>query len=343
MKTYNMKLMSAALLFAASAFGVTIQKDASYSTTVILEDFSGSVDPASAMTRVTLGSISGGAATYNYAAEEGPEGFITYNPLSTTFDPSVYKSLRVRMSVDRDSSSTTPVQVYPTPIPGAGFVSETVSSGTALTETRFDLSGLTPNGNGVRIDPFNYTNDGTQDQLQIDYIMADLGRTIGWEFDHDADLQGINAVNFSAADVLNGTLSGTASTSDAQLWLLGNGASGPSINADIYKYAEIRIKGDAGDRIDLFWNTAARSSLVPKIDMEASADGEWHTYTLDFTDETDWTGSLTALRLDPMNSENAAFEVDYVRFMETIPEPATMGMLLFSGCAMLAVRRRFIA
>ncbi|MDF7822581.1 PEP-CTERM sorting domain-containing protein [Pontiellaceae bacterium B12227] len=326
---------------SVSALGVTIQKDVDYSTTVVVEDFSGSVDPATGKARTTLDSISGGVATYNYAAGQGPEGTITYNPLGTSFDPSLYSSMRVRMAVDRDSAGTTGVQVYPTPIPAAGNLTKTVSTGTTLRETSFDLEALSPNGSGLRVDAFNYTNDGTQDQMQIDYIMMDRGRTIGWEFDHDADSQNTTLLNLSASDVMGGSLSGTASSGDSQVWLVGNGATAPTINADIYQHVEIRMKGDAGDRIDLFWNTGARGSLTPKIDLDTAAavDGDWHTYMLDFSEEADWTGNLTAFRLDPTATTGAEFELDYVRFMETIPEPATLGMIVAMGGGMLFVRR----
>jgi len=322
---------------AVSALGVTITKDVDYSTTVVLENFSGGSDPASTMNRVTFDSASGGAATYHYAAGEGPEGTITYD--TPDYNPALYNSMRIRMSVNRDSSPTAPVQVFPYPIGPAGSVTETVASGTTLRETTFDLGGTSASGNGLRIDPFNYTNDGTQDQFAIDYIMMDQGRTIGWEFDRDADFQNTTRNNMSTSAVLGGTLSGTASSGDSQVWLLGNGATGPDISGDIYKYVEIRMKGDAGDRVDLFWNTAERGSLTPKVDVEATADGEWHTYMLDFSDEADWAGNLTAFRLDPTASENAMFELDYVRFMETIPEPATLGLLAVMGAGMLFIRR----
>ena len=343
MKKMKIVLVSLVALSAVSALGVTITKDVDYSTTVVVEDFSGSTDPSTAMVRVTHDSTSGGVSTYNYGATVGAEGFITYNPLSTTFNPATYSSMRVRMAVDRAGAGVTDVQVYPTPIPSAGNTIKTINTGTTLNETSFDLSSLSPNGNGVRVDPFNYSSDGTvDDNFFIDYIMMDMGRTIGWEFDHDADFQNTTLVNFSASAVLNGTLSGTASSTlaDTQVWLLGNGATGPAIDGDIYKYVEIRMKGDAGDRIDLFWNTAARGGLTPKVDVEASADGEWATYMLDFSDEDDWTGDLTAFRLDPTASTSATFEVDYVRFMETIPEPATIGMLLFGGLLTLGIRKK---
>ncbi len=310
-----------AMCGAMSVFGVTIHKDAYEPATVVLEDFSGTNDPATTTdSRVTFDSITNGAATYTYVTNGTPEGTITYGTLANSFAPSLYPSMRIRMAVDRDSSASATVQLYPTPIGPAGSVSVAVASGTDLKESSFDLSATTANGIGMRLDAFNYSNDATEDQFQIDYIMADMGRTIGFEFDHDGDFNGVKLTHVSPSNVVDGVLTGTAATLDPQINLVGGGATA-TINADIYKYVEIRMKGAAGDTIALFWNTVAKGSVTPSITIDSSAesDGNYHSYLLDFSSETNWTGNLTTFRLDPATTAAAAFEVDYVRFMEVLP------------------------
>jgi hypothetical protein len=302
---------------ALSAFGApVVYKDVYSPATVVLEDFSGVSDPSTSRTVATFGSITGGAATYNYAAAATPEGTVTYGTLAKSFDPSLYKSMRLRMAVNRDSAPSAPIDVFPTPVPGAGSVTTAVTSGTTLRETSFDLSTKSPNGTGVRIDPFNYTNDATADSWQIDYIMADLGPTIGFEFNREADLNQTTLTNITPSSVANGALSGTASTVDPQLIFVGGGA--PTIDAGIYKFVEIRMKGDPGDRIELFWNTLAKGGVGSSVIIESAAtsDGAYHTYLLDFTADTAWTGNLTTFRVDPSTTSGATFEVDYVRFMK---------------------------
>ncbi|MEI8207329.1 MAG: hypothetical protein WCG03_10665, partial [Kiritimatiellales bacterium] len=322
-----------------SATEVTIRTDVDYSTTVVLENFSGMNNPATAMIRATFNSITNGAATYNFAANTN-SGYIAYSPTATSFNPALYKSVRIRMALNRDSAASTSVNVYPTPVVAGAFITKSVSSGTTLTETSFDFSALSPDGKGVRIDPFLYTNDGTVDQLQIDYIMADLGRTIGFEFNHDGDLNKAGLQNISSTNVANGVLSCTAATEDAQVWLTGGGGVTNPIDVGIYKVVEIRLKATAGPRFYLFWNTAAKGSLIPALVVEASADGGWHSYLLDFSAETNWTGNLTAFRLDPVNTlTGATFELDYVRFMETIPfpPPAPTDLSAVAGCRQVAL------
>jgi len=329
-------------LASVSVQGVTVTKDITYTTapSVMLENFNGAVDPSTGLTQMTFDSIGGGVANYAYAANAGPEGYATYNPTATSFNPAVYKSVRTRMAINRDNAGATTAQLFVTPVTGDNRVDVGVGTGTTLKETSFDIGATTANGGGLRLDPFNYANDGTSDSLAIDYFMADMGRTIGYEFEHDGDLN-LTTANNASLSVANGLLSGTDTSGDSQIYMIGNGAPNPAISADIYKYVEIRMKGDAGDRIDFFWNTPARGSVTPKVDVDAAADGNWHTYLLDFTDEVDWTGNLTFARLDPVASNGATFEVDSVRFMETIPEPATLGMVAFLGVGILWIRRAF--
>jgi hypothetical protein len=330
--------MVCGLLFEVGpAFAATVVVDASYAnSSLVLEDFSGAVDPATGRSAdVTLGSISGGAATYNYAANHAGEGFVTFNPTATTFDPTVYKYMRTRLAIDRDDgSATTTLQVFPTPVVGGNFKGVVVDTGTTLSETTVDLSGLTVNGNGLRLDTFNYSNDATADAAVLDYLIVDRYRTLGIEFDLDGDLNGAAEKN-SSVSVSAGALLGTSTSTDPQLNITSLG-----VDADIYKYAEIRMKADSGVA-GLFWDTAAQDGGATFISFGAN-DGEYHTYVVDLTDEAGWTGDASFLRLDVTNADNVDYEVDYVRFMETIPEPATLGLFALTGSAILLIRRRFI-
>jgi hypothetical protein len=305
---------SVALANSAPADPV-VYKDVYDPATVVLEDFSGGSDPSTTQVVATFDSITGGAATYNYADLASPEGYLIFNPLAKSFDPALYKSMRLRMAVNRDSLASTSVDVFPTPVPGAGSVTQSVTTGIVFKESSFDLSTKSPNGTGVRIDPFNYVNDGTADQCQIDYIMADLGPTIGVEFNHDADLNQVALANVTGESVASGILAGTAGTGDPNIWVIGNGGTTATVDPTVYKYVEIRMKGHAGDNPQVYWKAGSRTGLTPSLGLNASNDGQWHTYLIDFTNEADWTGTLSYFRLDPVNGIDRTFEVDYIRFM----------------------------
>ncbi|MCF7817033.1 MAG: hypothetical protein K9M54_04060 [Kiritimatiellales bacterium] len=295
---------------------IPVARDLVAQSTIVMEDFNGATAPVSVLTRMTFESITGGAASYLYPAASGPEGFITYNPLAAAADPAVYPHLRIRMHVDRDSAANTVVQLYPIPIVAGKLISASVPTGTAFQETSFDTSTITNfAGAGCRIDPMNYTNDGTADRFAIDYIMADRGRTIGVEFDRAGDDNGVVSTNVSSVSVSGGVLHGTASNTAPQLRFDQN----LTVNADIYKHVEIRMKGFAGDRIDFFWAAAIQPNNITQVEVEPStlSDGLYHTWLLDFTNVAGWTGTLSHIRLDPVTTPGAVFEVDYIRFLET--------------------------
>lgn len=298
---------------AGSAFAVVVTTDPTNSnTSLVLEDFGGAVDPSTALsTDVTFGSIGGGAATYNYAANHAGEGYLTFSPTATTFDPNVYKYFRTRLSINRDDSGAAVLQVFPTPVVGGNFISASVSS-SSMKEAAFDLSTLAVGGAGFRLDPFNYSNDATEDSVVFDYMIVDHFRTRGMEFDRDGDLNGVGTNNVSAANVSSGVLLGTSVGGDPQLNITSMG-----VNADTYKYAEIRMEADSGGA-GIFWDTAAQAGGATWIAFGLN-DGTYHTYQIDFTDEAGWTGAVTFLRLDPTNQDGVDFEVDYVRFMEDLP------------------------
>ena len=329
-------LTIALTIAASSVFAVVVTTDpAGSNSALVLEDFGGVSDPATARSPdVTFGSIGGGAATYNYAANHVGEGYLTFNPTATTFDPNVYKYLRTRQSINRDSLATAVLQVFPTPVIGGNFLSASVAS-SVMKETAFDLSTLTVGGTGFRLDPFNYNNDATVDSVELDYMIVDRYRTLGMEFGRDGDLNGAAGNNLSSFDVTGGFFLGAGINTDPQLNITSLG-----VDADIYKYAEIRMKADSG-AAGLFWDTAAQAGGATWIAFGIN-DGAYHTYLVDLTDEAGWTGSASFLRLDPTNQAGVDFEVDYVRFMETIPEPATLGMVAFVGAGILFVRRRFM-
>jgi len=319
---------------ASGVSAVSISKDAGYVNTLVLESFSASTAPAANYNNSYFDSATGGLATYKYLATGTPEGYVSFD--TPDFDPAEYSHIRSRFYVDRTGGNDV-VQVYGSPYGGSTLISKSVAAGTTPKEYRFDFSSAPIDGSKIRIDPWNYANDGVEDSFGIDYWLVDRGLTKGLEWDRDGDDQRVGSANVSVT-VNNGILSGTGS-GDAQLNLI-NDMGLSAGDADLYKYVEIKMKNN-GDKIDLFWSTTANGIQQVIVEDVAGGDTDWHTYIIDMTDEAGWTGTLDYLRLDPVNTVGAAFEVDSVRVM-AIPEPATLGMIVFLGSAMVFVRRFFL-
>jgi len=318
-------MKKALILFVAGmavygASAVTVTKDPGFSTSVVIEDFNGAVDPSFGNHALDFESIGGGMGQYSYAAGgSATEAYASFNS-ATTFDPALYQSIRMRMNSDRSNGEDGDIDVYAFPIQGDGKVRfNNYPDGTTLREASWDLASASPttpfNGTGTRIDPFNYVNSAGVDYWNVDYIIADVGQSRGAEFDSQGDLDRYLLRYIVNTSVVDSVFSGTTTTVDPQIHL----HTGIGINADTYSYVEFRVKSAAGTEIKWFWDTAATSIQGVVLEPAVSNDGGWHTYFLDMSDETGWAGALTYNRFDPTDASGATFEVDYVRFLSEHP------------------------
>lgn len=336
MKIKTTLIMFLVGLIAQGALAGVVTKDPGFTSSVMLVDFSGTANASYGMTRLVHDSTGAGMGNYSYAVQAGTEGYAWFHP-SSAWDPDVHKSVRVRMSSDRGVTESGTVDVFGyTAGPGVVYAgSATASAGTTLGEYSFNFTPPTSlDGTVVRVDPFNYGNSTGTDYWKVDYIMADMGVSRGAEMDSDADASRFVITGIGSTSVAGGIYSGTATSTDPNLHIQGQVA----VDADFYKYAEIRMKAESGSEVQWFWRTDASGGYVAET-LDASSDGGWHTYLVDMSGEADWTGQTTANRLDPTNLNGSDFEVDYVRFLSVIPEPTTLALLVpFAG---LMLARRF--
>lgn len=327
-------------LIVHSAFAVTITKDPGFSTSIMIENFNGAVDPSFGNHSLDFESSGGGLGQYSYAAGgAATEAYASFNS-STAYDPAVYTSIRMRMNSDRSNDEDGDIDVYAFPIQGDGRVRlNNYPTGTTLREASWDLgsvSATTPfSGTGARIDPFNYVNSTGTDYWNVDYIIADIGQSRGAEFDSAGDVDRYLLKNMANTAIVGSLFSGTSTSTDSQIHL----NTGIAVVADTYGFVEFKVKADAGSEIKWFWKTDLTDYEGVVLETGAGNDGEWHTYLLDMSDEAGWTGSLTYNRLDPTDQNGANFEVDYARYISSIPEPSTLGLVSFTGGAIILLRR----
>lgn len=333
-------LLGSSFLVSAN---VIISQDTGIKNSVLLEGFNGSTNPATGMTRVTHTGTAGGTSVYSYANGQSPEGFLAFNPTSSSFDPAKFSSFRTRMYREFQTGAEA-FQVFPTPVGPAGSVTMNIPSSTSLAEYTLSLAPTTANGSGIRVDPFNYSNsDGGADTYEVDYFYVDRGRTVGYEFDHDGDQLGLTYSNITGGTFLGGTVSGSAGSNDPQISLNTNF----SIDPTVYQFMEIRMRASAdAQRMDFFYrNDNGGFAAARNFTIANSFDNNFHTYTVDLSGEAEWTdnGNITAWRLDPTsNTIGSTFEIDYIRFYETavVPEPGALALMLFGAAGLFAWRRR---
>lgn len=330
----------------SSASAVVITEVVANQNSQYVQTFDGGqLDNGGTTTRWTHIASAGGTSIYDYNASATPEGFVNFTSgTNGDWDFATYDQFRVRMSRNKTNGGDG-VQIFPNPVGPAGSVTVSDAASTSLHEVNFDLSTTTANGTGFRIDPWNYTNDASADRFEIDYAIADRSATIGVEYDHDGDTQGLgyNTGVWSAGPTVSGgVMSGTAAAgggaaSDVQINLLPL-----AVDPDTYKFVELRMKGFDGDRIDFFYSNT--TSGVTLAQVTADSEGIYKTFLLDFTGDAGWSGTFDLLRLDPAVSSLATFEVDYIRFYESaiavVPAPAALPAGLAMMLAFAARRRR---
>lgn len=131
------------------------------------------------------------------------------------------------------------------------------------------------------------------------------------EFHRDDDYNGwTNAANLSVCAATNGYLCGYTSSEDPQV---------VSLSTNLFPAwqvprMQIRMLADAGTAGEIFWKTDFDNTFTgdKRIAFNVQADGLWHLYDISLIDYEDWRGTITGLRIDPVNQSNAYFEIDYI-------------------------------
>ncbi len=286
--------------------------------TVIVDDFNDgaftpySVSPSGAITFTE----SGGTLNGTIAASTGDPHF-RIAPATLPIDATRYSYFRMRENSDFDGT----LQVfYIGPSVGenearsSAFGSIGATNGYIERRSIFKLPALSPASTVTRLrfDPISSTG-ATEANFNYDYFIVDQYDTIGLgEFDRETDLQGWSTNYTTSVNVFGSALSGTAENSDPQVYRYD-----AAINADKYKYLEIRMRRDTGTGAELFWGTSGfHAERQLNLNATGTGDGDYHVYWIDMRYEPTWTGTINALRIDPATTAGKTFDIDYIRAVE---------------------------
>ncbi|WP_088323851.1 G8 domain-containing protein [Polaribacter tangerinus] len=114
----------------------------------------------------------------------------------------------------------------------------------------------------------------------------------------------------------NGTYQGRSLSRDPKIIV----SDFVSINSDDIKEITLRYKANiSSTRVQLFWSTAQNSSFgaARSIFTNYTGNGEWQELKLDVSKILEWKNKIiTGFRLDPTNSNNITFEIDWLRAQE---------------------------
>ena len=84
-----------------------------------------------------------------------------------------------------------------------------------------------------------------------------------------------------------------------------------TFNASSYKYMVVRVKGAASLTNDSFKfylcaGSTGGATELSTASMDFTRDGQWHSYILDLTSNSYWTGDVNAIRLDYLDGATVA-------------------------------------
>jgi hypothetical protein len=163
----------------------------------------------------------------------------------------------------------------------------------------------------LRLDPSDAASPFSLDYLQIMKPVA-----ISWEFGVDGNTEGWTVRNeITNLLVSQGYLSGDSSGDDPGL-----NSPGFAIEANNFSTIEIRMEAVSGNVAQLFFTTSSDPEITEAKSTPISiiGDSQFHTYYLDLSSNPGWTNTVNMLRFDPLQNP-AAFKIDYIRIMKSIP------------------------
>ena len=136
-----------------------------------------------------------------------------------------------------------------------------------------------------------------------------------WEFNDGVIPSGTTSHGISGLTVTGGCLRGSVVGADPYIV----GPRLPDIDANAKRYVHVRMKNSSGTLAELFWGTAAEPfhKAGREIAFAIAGDNSFHDYIIDMSTNPQWTGSVNTIRLDPCEVASGAFEIDFIRVMQT--------------------------
>ncbi len=185
-------------------------------------------------------------------------------------------------------------------------------------------------GEGSYIEP--YAEYGFQDLDQVreafcepgdwppNLIPADVGlgpydlpavtAKTAWEFNTDGLPEGWGSNgDIAELTVKDGLLAGCTTGRDPLLE-----AAGIQIEADRFLRLTFRMRSDRDQRVQIFWATTLTGlSEEASLGVQVVGNGQFREYEVDLSQNPQWRGVVSVLRIDPATEPGRSFALDYVR------------------------------
>ncbi|MCX7002074.1 MAG: hypothetical protein NTV22_02230 [bacterium] len=155
-----------------------------------------------------------------------------------------------------------------------------------------------------------------------------------WHFDNVNEIYG--AQNLGALDVSGGSVNAITATDDGYFYLAtdkrdpSQDADRAGIDADYFTQVRVRMNSSASGMGQLYWWQRGSPAFWHEFPVQAGT----HTYAIDLAVQTNWAGTVTRLRLDPVNMPGATVQVSYVAITpRLLPPRMASDDLVLNTCA----------
>ena len=145
-------------------------------------------------------------------------------------------------------------------------------------------------------------------------LAARLAKEINFQFNQDGDDEGwTSAHDVEPITVAKGMASFKITGGDPYIV-----RANLDVDAAKAKTIVVRMRVTGGAAGQIYWSTKESPSIGEDKDVrfEVKADGQFHEYRVNMAAHPLWTGTVTSLRLDPVNGKEAIgadVEIDYMR------------------------------
>ncbi|MBQ2944886.1 MAG: hypothetical protein IJD93_09425 [Ruminococcus sp.] len=137
--------------------------------------------------------------------------------------------------------------------------------------------------------------------------------TTSWDWNGDGNTEGWEKNDYISTDTVeNGIYTLDITGGDAYI-------TSPQLSFDASYYPKMELtyrnSTDCSDA-EVFW-TCSEGGWGPErgLGFSTIADGQWHTVTVDLSQNSYYAGTITQLRFDPVADTSGLFEIDKLRFI----------------------------
>ena len=144
--------------------------------------------------------------------------------------------------------------------------------------------------------------------LQVEAVML-----TSWDWNNTGNTEGwVKNENIEQETVENGYYTLDITGGDAYI-------TSPQLSFDAVSYPKMELtyrNSTQASDAQIFW-TCSEGGWSPQrgLGFSTIADGEWHTVTVDLSQNSYYAGTITQLRFDPVAGTSGLFEIDKLRFI----------------------------